>query len=73
VQAECPGCLACLRTFQGRIQPWGALWSSRPAWRILSLHRAREMGERALTGPKKCALAGNHVARSAARPPPGTI
>jgi hypothetical protein len=38
-----------------------------------SLQRAREVGERALTGPKQVALEGHHSVRSLERPPPGTM
>ena len=55
------------------VQTWGAMGSSRPAWRMSALKMAREMGERACTGTKKLALEGCQVVRSFERPPPGTM
>ena len=43
-------------TFQGRVQPCGAMCSSSLARRMASLQRAREMGARAVTGTKTVAL-----------------
>jgi hypothetical protein len=59
--------------FQGRVQTRGSMGSSRAAWIIASCHMAREMGARAFTGTKQCALEGRQVVRSAERPPPGTM
>ena len=72
VQAACPWCWARLWPCQSRVQPWGARGASRPAGRMASLQRARERGERAVTGTKPWALAGRQVGRSSERPPPGT-
>src|SRR5262249_10947561 len=55
------------------VQTAGALDSSSPAWHMASLKRARERGERALTGTKTLEREGRHVVRSSERPPPGTM
>jgi hypothetical protein len=68
---ECGG--AWLWPFQGVVQPCGVLCSSRPAWLMSSFPRARERGERALTGTKKVALEGSQPQRSCDSPPPGTM
>jgi hypothetical protein len=72
VQAAGPWCWACRWPCHGMVQTWGARCSSHPAWPISALPRAREMGERALTGTKTWALAGRQVVRALERPPPGT-
>jgi hypothetical protein len=73
VQAAWPWGWARRWPFQGRVQPWGSLGSSRPAWRRSSVQMAREMGESACTGTKTLALEGCQVGRACERPPPGTM
>jgi len=53
VKAAWPWCLACLWTFQGRVQTCGSRCSRRLAWGMSSLQMARSIGERAFTGTKK--------------------
>jgi hypothetical protein len=63
---------AWLWTFQLMVQTGGSMCGKSPACCTSCVKRAREMGDRAFTGTKPCALEASHCERSFESPPPGT-